>query len=262
MEENQHTAAEEGGSGSGRRMEDEESNRPNHAHRFTTRLPTKAAPWARTPPSCVPRAPPFAENGSWPASRSPPIAGTRSPETTDTSTEEENELRNADENEMNIAQRVRSFLARKAAARRARDARRVARDARRVAQFSPERNRGATEEVRTAAAGPGTPSPRHFGSLHLGTTDDLPLMTAAAARPFLAELLDEIECWQRLLLELHTEIVTAEDLHAMYGTPRVGRAFHLRDEALRMRVLELGRCIAWRAREQTPASRETGAATH
>ena len=258
VEENQHTAAEEGGSGSGRRMEDEERNRPNHAHRFTTRLPTKAAPWARTPPSCVPRAPPFAENGSWPASRSPPIAGTRSPETTDTSTQEENELRNADENEMNIAQRDGL----EAAARRARDTRRVA-------QFSPERNRGATEEVRTAAPGPGTPllrSPRegHFGSLHLGTlvylTDDLPVLTAAAARPCLAELLDEIECWQRLLLQLHTEIVTAEDLHAMGVL--VGRAFHLRDEALRMRVLELGRCIAWRARGQTPASRETGAATH
>ena len=97
-------------------------------------------------------------------------------------------------------------------------------------------------------------------SLHLGTTDDLQVLTAAAARPFLAELLDEIECWQRLLLELHTEIVTAEDLHAMGVL--VGRAFHLRDEALRMRVLELGRCIAWRARGQTPASRETGAATH
>ena len=272
VQENQHTAAEEGGSGSGRRMEDEERNRPNHAHRFTTRLPTKAAPWARTPPSCVPRAPPFAEYGSWPASRSPPIAGTRSPETTDTSTQEENELRNADENEMNIAQRVTSFLARKAASRRARDTRWVA-------QFSPERNRGATEEVRTAAPGPGTPllrSPRegHFGSLHLGTlvylTDDLPVLTAAAARQCLAELLEDIELWQRLLLELHGEIVTAEDLHAMGVL--VGRAFHLRDEALRMRVFELGRCIArsaqeklprpQTAREQTPAFRETGAATH
>ena len=119
VEGNQHTAAEEGGSWSWRRMEDEESNRPNKAHRSTIIISTKAAPWARTPPSCVPRVPPFAENGSWLASRSPPIEGTRSPETTDTgtSTEEENELRNADENEMNIAQRVTSFIARKAAAR-------------------------------------------------------------------------------------------------------------------------------------------------
>ena len=131
-----------------------------------------------------------------------------------------------------------------------------------MAQFSPERNRGATEEVRTAAAGPGTPSPRegHFGSLHLGTTDDLPVLTAAATRPLLAELLDEIECWQRLLLELHTEIVTAEALQEMGLL--VGRAFHFRDEALRTRFLELGRCIAWRAREQTLAFRETGAAMH
>ena len=123
-----------------------------------------------------------------------------------------------------------------------------------------------------AAAGPGTPSPRegHFGSLRLGTTDDLPVLTAAAARPCLAELLEEIELWQRLLLELQTEIVTAEDLHAMGVL--VGRAFHLRDEALRMRVFELGRCIArsaqeklprpQTAREHTPAFRETGAATH
>ena len=94
----------------------------------------------------------------------------------------------------------------------------------------------------------------------LGTTDDLPVLTAAAPRPFLAELLDEIECWQRLLLELHTEIVTAEELHEMGVL--VGPGFHLMDEALRMRVLELGRNIAWRAREQTPAFRETGAATH
>ena len=263
MEENQHTTAEEGGSWSWRRIEDEKSNRPNQAHRFTIIITTNAAPWARTPPSCVPRLPPFAENGSWPASRSPPIEGTRSPETTDTSTEEENELRNAHENEMNITFcPVTALLARQAAARGRRDARRVARDARRVSQFSPEKNRGATDEVRTAAAGPGTPSPRegNFGSLHLGTTDDLPVLTAAATRPLLAELLDEIECWQRLLLELHTEIVTAEALHEMGLL--VGRAFHLRDEALRTRVLELGRCIAWRAMGQTLAFRETGAAMH
>ena len=69
----------------------------------------------------------------------------------------------------------------------------------------------------------------------------------------LAAFLENVELWQRQLLELEIEVTTDEDTLLLGHL--LGQAFKLREAALRLRVLELSRSIARGSAQAGPPTR-------